>query len=97
MGYRIQYGQTVVKESIYETTPKKKSAIPIKWIAAGCILLVLTLLGRSGRLDFLIPGDKEITKQAFSSMIDEVREGEDIKTAITAFCVEILNGAEISD
>lgn len=97
MGYRIQYGQTVIKESLYETTLKKKPTAPIKWIAAGCILLALTLLGRTGGLDFLIPGNKEITKQAFSSMVDEVRDGEDIKTAITAFCVEILNGAKISD
>lgn len=97
MGYRIQYGQTIIKVPLCETSCKRKATIPMKWIAAGCILLALMLLGRAGCLDFLIPGDTEITKHAFSSMVEEVREGEDVKTAITAFCVEILNGAEIPE
>lgn len=97
MGYRIQYSQTLIREPLYEPISKKKSAAPFRWIAAGCILLALTLLGRVGCLDFLIPGDKTVTKQAFSSMVNEVREGEDLKTAITTFCMEILNSAEIPD
>ena len=97
MGYRLEYGSTVVKIPLCEAKSTQKSSAPVRWIAAGCILLALTLLGKAGCLDFLIPGDKEITKQAFSSMVDDVGNGEDIKTAITAFCMEILSGAEIPE
>lgn len=97
MGYRLEYGATVVKIPTQESTFNRKNARSVKWIAAGCILLSLTILGKIGCLDFLIPGDKEVTKQAFSAMVDNVREGEDVKTAVTAFCMEILNRAEIPE
>ena len=97
MGYRLEYGSTIVKKPVHESAFTQKGAGPFKWIAVGCILLSLTILGKTGCLDFLIPGDKEVTKQAFSAIVADVRDGEDVKTAITAFCMEILNGAEIPD
>lgn len=96
MGYQIQYGQTIIKKLIREKETKSEKSVLIKGICIGCVLLVLVFLGNAGCLDFLIPGDKAITKQAFSSMVDEVGNGGDVKTAITAFCLEILEGAETS-
>ena len=97
MGYRIRYGQTAVKEVIAQTQLQKEKKLSLKWIAVVCVMIAITILGKTGCLDFLIPGDKEVTRQAFSSMVENVREGENVKTAITAFCMEILNNAEIPD
>lgn len=93
MSYHIQYGKTTKKERIALMRNSSKPAV-IKGTVIGCVLLAVVLLGRTGCLDFLIPGDKAVTKQAFHTMLEDVQEGEDIKTAITAFCVEILEGAD---
>lgn len=97
MGYRIRYGQTAVKEVIAQKQLQKEKKMSLKWIAVACVMTAITILGKTGCLDFLIPGDKEVTRQAFSSMVENVREGENVKTAITAFCMEILNNGEIPD
>ena len=52
------------------------------------------MLGRAGVLDFLIPGDEAITRKAFQTMIEDVKEGERVSDAVTTFCEEILAGAE---
>ena len=96
MGYRIHYGHMLIKEEIRQREEKRKTRLPAKLIVACSIVLVITILGKTGCLDFLIPGDKEVTKQAFSAMVENVRDGEDVKSAITAFCVEILDHAELS-
>lgn len=95
MGYRIDYGQSLTKQIIIDSDKMGQKKHHGKWIALWCILLSVVLLGKCSCLDFLIPGDKEITKHAFTTMIEDVQEGEDIKDAVTAFCVEILNGAKV--
>ena len=95
MGYRIDYGKTLTKQIIMDSNPAKQKRHLGKWIVVWCVLLSLALLGKCGCLDFLIPGDKEITKHAYATMIEDVREGKEIRNAVTAFCAEILNGAKI--
>lgn len=93
MAYQIQYGKPSKKERLACIQNPKKLKIGL-YITVFLILLSIGLLGRLGKLDFLIPGDKQITKEAFHAMVEEVREGESVKEAITAFCEEILAGAE---
>lgn len=82
--------------------PEKKKTYPLpaerkpKWlIVALAIMTVLFLLQKIDRdhilKSFLIPGDPEITAAAFSSMVDDIREGETVGKAITAFCLEIID------
>lgn len=92
MGYNIQYGTTSISTRIKRVRGTKKMR-RLECLIAGCALLLMILFGRFGLLDFLIPGDNDVTKAAFSDMIQDVQEGESVKRAVTAFCNEILNSA----
>ena len=96
MGYRIQYGKTTRMERVASPRASKKVTV-VKTVIILGVLMFAVFLGRLGFLNFLIPGDKEVTKAAFHAMLDDVREGKDVKTAITAFCAEILDNAEYEE
>lgn len=96
MGYRIQYGKITRMERVASPQASKKAAV-VKTVIVVGVLVIAAFLGRLGFLDFLIPGDKEVTKEAFHAMLEDVREGEDVKTAITAFCAEILENADYEE
>lgn len=92
MGYRIEYGQPSDKKY---PMPSRCSRLP--WMVCGALLLfsLLTNLywpeGREALRNLLIPGDPDVTTEAFAVMIEEVRTGEDFGDAVTSFCREILN------
>ena len=61
------------------------------------IVLILLLgsvavygLTQSGIIHYLIPGDPEITAEAFSVMVERVGQGETVGTAFASFCKEII-------
>lgn len=97
MGYKIQYGQTMTKVFIQETKNKDIRMPAMKWIVLTCALFLAIYLGGSGYLDFLIPGNKEATTAAFTSMVEDVQDGKSVKDAFTAFCLEILDDAQKND
>lgn len=96
MAYQIQYGKSTMKERIGKLRTIKNIEI-YKWAIIGTAVLTIFLLGHFGALDFLIPGDRDVTKEAFNTMVEDVREGERVSEAITAFCEEIFAGAEYKD
>lgn len=97
MGYQIQYGQTMVKRKVIDHETDVNKPPLVKWIIISMVILVAVFLGNSGYLDFIIPGDKDITTAAFSAMIKDVQEGESINEAITAFCLEILDNGNAAN
>ena len=48
-------------------------------------------LMRSGIMRYFIPGDPEITVEAFSTMVARVGQGESVGNAVVDFCKEIIN------
>lgn len=98
MGYRIDYGQPFDQKY---PMPSRRSRLP--WMVCGALLLfaLLTNLywpeGRAALRDILIPGDPEVTAAAFSGMMEDIRTGEDVTGAVTAFCREILDNGSNPD
>ena len=92
MAYQIQYGKPSKKEKAANGQRSRKIR-RIKHISIVACLLTLVLLGRIGALDFLIPGDKAVTQSAFHAMVDNLKQGNSIKSAVTVFCEEIIAGA----
>ncbi len=45
--------------------------------------------------DFLIPGDPEITQSAMRDFIADIRDGEAVGSAFTAFCKEIISYGQL--
>ena len=96
MGYHIQYGKMTRIERLASRQISKKTITFKIGVALG-VLAIAILLGQLGFLDFLIPGDKEVTKDAFYTMLDDVREGENVRVAIVAFCEDILDNADYEE
>lgn len=83
MGYKIAYSpQTTHKYPL-----KKEKKIPVKWIVTGALLIGLL----AGGWKLLLPGDPEITQAALGHLAEDIRSGESLSQAITAFCQEIID------
>ncbi len=92
MSYSVEYSPE--KKRIYPTSLSRKP----KWILV--ILAVMIALFALQKTDkdqilksWLLPGNPDVTAAAFTSMVDDIREGESVRDAVTAFCLEIINNA----
>lgn len=94
MGYKIQYGKTMTKTFLRESEHKSIRIPAMKWIIIACVFLLVVYISSAGYLDFLIPGNKEVTTTAFSAMVDDVQNGKSVNAAFTEFCLEILEDAQ---
>lgn len=98
MGYRIQYGREAIRTAIAEPVKmkeKRPGIVPFILITTAAVCL---LLQKGGALtDYFIPGNKEVTSAAFTTLIDNVKGGEPVADAVTAFCREIIDNANIQE
>lgn len=96
MGYHIQYGKTIIKTE--HATPIFRSKIKLTLVA---ILLATTIIGytaysyKDALQEYILPGDAVVTASALDALIDNVRAGENLKDSVTAFCLEIMDHADI--
>lgn len=98
MGYRIVYGEDPGKKF---GTGSRCSRFGILTVCCFLLFLLLTNLfwpaGKQMLWELCIPGDAELTAAAFETMVEDIRVGEPISDALTAFCREVIDGAEDSD
>ena len=86
MAYQIRYEDS---EMIRETKSVRKRVI--KWVVCFCAVLFISLVLRLRQVqDFLIPGDPAVTRVAFSSFTQELREGESFRDAAAVFCRQVI-------
>lgn len=91
MGYRIMYSpEDDHKYPACRPGRKNKWVLPTL-LAAVIFVTMATPSMRNWLERWLIPGDPQVTKGAFSMMIDEIRSGEPLGEAVSTFCREILN------
>lgn len=90
MGYSIHYDTCgVVKVTAKKEGKCKKRLLPL--LLAVCILALTAFSGvRHLIWDMFFPGAGESTQAAFSQMVADLREGDSVKEAFSAFCGEIL-------
>lgn len=96
MGYRIQYNP----EENKKYPSKLTSDVRQRWLIGIAIAVMLTLglagLNKGQTLKtWLLPGDPEVTEAALSSMVENIRSGESVEDAVTAFCLEIMENAQM--
>ena len=89
MGYKI----------VYAEEPKKHKLRGKKWIASIAVLLGLIAVKWFGWDEqirqWLLPGDPEVTAMALENMAKLLSDGTSAEQAWTAFCREIIAGAQI--
>ena len=98
MGYRIHYGKTVEKEFL--SASGWNWGFAMKWIAVmtvSCVITFVITYYKNAVIDFLLPGDKVATKEAFSTFAEDLRNGDSIEIAAASFCKEIVENAKLPD
>lgn len=86
MSYQIRYsGNAMVKKEKIYRKPNMKLAIII------CLTLALVGMFRIEVVrNFFIPGDPKVTKAAFSSFTQELKNGKRFSDAVAVFCKHII-------
>ncbi len=93
MSYCIDYNSK--SGNIYRMTSSKKRIGLVAGLVLAIALFMLLKLDKNQTIkSWLIPGDAQVTENAFSEMIENIREGETIGGAVTTFCREILKNDE---
>ena len=91
MSYIVSYEPELARRYPSEKNQHKK--LPVKKI-----LLLLMICGSAyafvsfNLARYLIPGDPEVTTEAFSNMMCDIKDGETVGSAITAFVEDVLAG-----
>ena len=69
-----------------------KKKLPVI-IAVCCICAMLHTTVRQGIKNLLLPADALVTQTAFSQFVADLRNGDDIGSAFTAFCQYVIVNA----
>lgn len=97
MGYYIQYGKTIVKTAVQ--TPLTKKKYNLTFVVALLVSTILSYTAYSYKdvlQEYILPGDASVTASALDTLIEDIRQGERIEDAVTAFCLEIIDHADIA-
>lgn len=88
MGYRIRYGPEPVWG---EARPKSHLRVMTAGFALAFVVLVRLLWPEGTALlrKTLVPGE-DLTTAAFAQMAEDIRAGEDVGEAVTAFCRTVV-------
>ena len=98
MGYRIEYGQGIIKKRTVISHSAKKQIKKFVPILLSTVLIVTMLWGKGESVrSFLIPGNDAVTVAALREMVCGLRNGESLTDAVTAFCREIIENADIPE
>ncbi len=98
MGYQICYGQKVTKKCFSEPKKFNKSKTTLIWICILCLTLAFSLSkNKDAIINFLLPGDKDVTQSAITAFAEDLRQGESIRDAAVDFCREIIENAGIKN
>lgn len=92
MSYRVEYA------SFGKKYPTKRKSSSKKGMIAAVLVLVLVFGAISVRLnalpwikEYLLPGDPEVTAMALEGLVEDLKEGNSLGQAVTAFCKEIMD------
>lgn len=93
MIYRIEYTNGLAtKKSARNISIKPKPIL----ISAAIVAVAALLLWPDGRMlirDLLLPGDEAATAAALTGLVNDLKDGQSIGTAVEVFCREIIADA----
>lgn len=89
MGYRIVYDARGGKYEVRVHRPWRF------WIVCGISLLLIFVFWEDGAAyirEAMIPGDNQVTLAALRNLSEQLRQGENIRTAVEVFCRDVIHG-----
>lgn len=94
MSYQIIYGPQ--KRPIKTSNKRSLRTGVIAGIFLIAILAALKITGYSNMIQkIILPGDAEVTANAFQNMTNALKNGNGLPQAITTFCETVIEGANI--
>ena len=94
MAYEISYGPVKTKQPKHRRNTTRSL---ILFLCAAALIIGLSVAGTGARIrQWLIPGDSDVTIAAFSTMIENLKDGLPLYESVTAFCKEIIENAKLS-
>ena len=96
MGYKISYGSKLPCEK-EQAKDRRFTALLLTILLAGIAMFIHYVYPQviSSVTGILLPGFNERAAEAFSLMIDDMRQGSDAAEAISAFCREVLHDGQL--
>lgn len=94
MGYRMQYSPEKCRRYPIKEMRKKWGGKILVCFSVGIVLIGFICARWEQAKELLLPGDPEHTLQALNTLAEDMKEGESVKEAITAFCGNILEHAQ---
>ena len=97
MGYRIDYGGGARQRR--RERVRFSRVLGMAGLFFGAFLVLTVCFWQEGAAvlrEFLIPGDPDVTLHGLEVLVQQMRQGESIGTAVTAFCREVIDGAALS-
>lgn len=94
MAYIIEYEGQVCERFV----PQEKPIFKLKPLAIFCLLVILVIVWtvtpvRVAVLDYILPGDGAVTRQAAGNMFRQMKNGQPFREVFSEFCLEILENA----
>ena len=90
MAYKIEYGSGGAEKKALQPCKRR---LPLT-VGVLCVFLLMTLLcwpkGRTALREVVLPGDAEVTADALQGLASDLRAGEGVSNAVTAFCQQII-------
>jgi hypothetical protein len=94
LGYRIKYEGDMVITTTQPAMNKKAKRILCIAISICSIVMLLSVSSGLDKLkEWILPGNAKITETALNTFATDLKQGEPLDDAITAFCREILDHA----
>ena len=91
MAYKIEYGYGSIRQQLVK---KDRGHVKSgKWLVLLAVIAAVLCFRLYGIPDFLIPGNADVTRAAASNFIEHVQTGMPVGEAVTAFCLQIIDGA----
>ena len=63
-------------------------------LTIGALIVVISLTLYNGGLQWILPGNPEITAPAFEELMNALSNGASFSDAVTAFCREVIYSAQ---
>lgn len=92
MGYSIKYGNELIKTPCCSRM-SQKSKLLVSVLLTICIALVFLSVGSKTLKEYILPGNADITESALNALISDLKDGEPLGSAVSAFCQEIYENA----
>jgi hypothetical protein len=90
------YDNEMIKIPIHSQMGKRTKRILCIGASICAAMILLSATGGVNRVkEWILPGNAQVTEAALDNLVTDLKEGEKLEDAITAFCQEIIDHAKI--